>query len=344
MDSLCIPISHDIYASLVKECTIAGDSHRARELHDHIKDSHIKPTLPLLNRLLLMHVSCGRIHPARNLFDVMPLKDRNSWAIMIVGYVNIDDYEEAINLFVQMQGERQCSPMLEFPAWIIVLVLKACVLTGNMGLGKQVHGFLLKLGGVNDSSSTASSLINFYGKFRCLDDATFVFDQMLCRDTVIWTARIVNSCREGHFHEVINDFLGMGRQGIKWNSFTFSSVLKACAGINDGGECGRQVHANAIKLGIESDVFVQCGLIDMYRKCVLLIDAKRVFEMISHKRNPACWNAMLMGYLHNGFYVEAIKFLYKMKTAGMEVQESLVNEVRIVCGSKIHENSIECNN
>ncbi|XVE59858.1 hypothetical protein DITRI_Ditri05aG0080900 [Diplodiscus trichospermus] len=330
MDSLSLPIPADIYASLIKECTISRHSRRALELHAHMKRSRIKFSLPLLNRLLLMHASCDHLEIARQLFDQMFVRDFNSWAIMIVACLRADDYEQAVAYFVLML---RSNFTLKFPAWIIICVLKSCVLTKNMELGKQVHGQLLKLGFSNDLS-LSGSLINFYGHFRCIDDANFVFNQLSRHNTVIWTAKIVNSCREDQFSKVIDDFIEMGRQGIKKNSFTFSSVLKACAGMNDDGMSGRQVHANSMKLGMESDVFIQCGLINMYGKCGLVRDAEKAFEIVGDKENIACWNAMLMGYLHNKLCIQAIKLLYRMKEAGIKVQESLINDVRTACASR----------
>ncbi|KAI9154218.1 hypothetical protein LWI28_022860 [Acer negundo] len=336
-DSLSLPVPPDLYTCLIKECTIKKNPSTALDLHAHIKNTNFRPTLVFLNRLLLMLVSCGQLCIARQLFDQMPVKDLYSWAVIILGYIDVADYQESITLFVNMMMQQQqlCTTshlLLEFPSWIIVCLLKACVCTFNMELGKQVHGLLLKLGSSSDISFMGS-LISFYGKFGCLEDANFVFNQLLHHNTVIWTAKIVNNCREGHFDDVLRDFIEMGRKEIKKNSFTFSSVLKACAGLDDDGNCGRQVHASAIKMGLESNDYVQCGLVDMYGKCGLLRDAKRVFGMISNKKNIACWNAMLVGYVKNGSCVEAVKFLYQMKAAGIEVQESLIEDVRIICGS-----------
>ncbi|KAK5818616.1 pentatricopeptide repeat-containing protein At1g31790 [Gossypium arboreum] len=330
MDSLSIPIPPDIYASLIKECTLSRHSRRAIQLHNHIRNRRIKLSLPLLNRLLLMHVSCGHLEIARQLFDQMFLRDFNSWAIMIVACLQAGDSEQAISYFVLME---RCSSLFKFPAWIITCLLKSCVLTKNMELGKQVHGQLLKLG-VIDDLSLSGSLINFYGNFKCLDDANIVFNQSSRCNTVTWTAKMVNSCRENQFHKVFDDFTEMGRQGIKKNSFTFSSVLKACAGMDDEGMSGRQVHAIAIKLGLECEAFVQCGLIDMYGKCGLVRDAEKAFKVAGDERNIACWNAMIMGYVHNKLCIQAIKLLYGMKEAGLEVQESLINDVRIASGNR----------
>ncbi|KAK8995203.1 hypothetical protein V6N11_069647 [Hibiscus sabdariffa] len=330
MDSLSLPIAPDIYASLIKECTISRHSSSALRLHSHIQKSRTKLSLHLLNRLLLMHVSCGHLEIARQTFDQMFLRDFNSWAIMVVACLQAGDYEQAIAYFVLME---RCNAFFKFPAWIIVCLLKSCVLTNNMELGKQVHGRLLKLGAAHDFSLTGS-LINFYGNFKCLDDANTLFNRSSHRNTVTWTAKMVNSCREDQFRQVFDDFTEMGRQGIKKNSFTFSSALKACAGMDDEGVSGRQVHAVAIKLGLESEGFVRCGLIDMYGKCRLVRDAEKAFENAGDERNIACWNAMVMGYVHNKLCVEAIKLLYGMKEAGLDVQQSLINDVIVSCGSR----------
>ncbi|KAM6585711.1 hypothetical protein CsatB_012713 [Cannabis sativa] len=330
MDALCLPVSPDMYNSFIRECTSSAHSHRADDLHAHIRRSGLRqPPLSLLNRLLLMHVSCGHLEIARHLFDGMPTKDFKSWATIVVAYLNRNDYEEAMNLFLKMLHHIS---MLEFPAWILACLLKSCVCTSNMDLGKQVHGCSLKLGHANNLF-LASSLINFYGKFRCLESAENVFNQLARHNSLTWMARLINNSKEERFFEVFRDFKEIGKSGIKKNALMFSTVLKACARMHDRGQCGRQVHGNAIKLGLDRDVYVHCGLVDMYGRSGLVRDAKRVFEMSSDKTSDACWNAMIGGYIRNGLYVEAIKILYEMRATGLQLQPSLLDELRIACGS-----------
>lgn len=343
MDGLGLPIPPDIYASLIKESSTTGDATQATQLLAHINRSGLPLSSALLNPILLMYVSCGLIHTARHMFDKMNVLNKNSisWAIMLAAYMDNGFYEEAIFLFVQMM-ELHSTIMLELPAWIFICVLKACVHTMNLTLGKQVHGWLLKVGYATNLFLSCY-LISFYGKFRCLDDADFVFDQTSERNTVIWTAKMVNKCQGEYMHEALVAFTEMGRAGVKRNEFTYSSVLRACGRMKDHGRCGRLIHASTIKLGLESDIYVQCGLVDMYGKCGLLVEARRVFETVSdtNKTNIVCWNAMLTGYIRHGLYIEAIKFLYQMKAAGIQPQESLLNELRIACGSTTLENKTD---
>lgn len=293
-----------------------------------------------------MYVSCGLIENARQLFGKMPDKDCNSWAAMVAGYIENDRYEEAICLFVEMMGnhrnERRNGNMLGFPySWIVVCILKACVRTKNLGLGKQIHGWLTKIGYSSDLF-LISSLMNLYGKLGCVEGMDCVFDSMPCRgNTVVWTAKIVSHCREMNFDGVLNVFDWMGRFGVKKNEFTFSSILRACGRMEDDGKCGEKVHASVIKLGLESNEYVQCGLVDMYSKRGLLRNARTVFETVGRQRTDACWNAMLTGYIQHGDCIEAIKVLCAMKSAGLQPQESILNKVMFTCGSRNLENPTE---
>ncbi|KAF8387571.1 hypothetical protein HHK36_026225 [Tetracentron sinense] len=339
MDSLQLPIPADVYATLLKECTHLRDAIGGAEVHAHMnrsrRDLLPRPGLPLANRLLLMYAVCGHLRAARKLFNQMVAKDSISWATMIVGYVDNHQHNEAQMLFAEMQHQG-----LEITGSTIVSVIKACLHTGDFGLGKQVHGWIVKVGRSLDLF-LRSSLINFYGKFGSLESARLVFDQTSHRDTVLWTAMMVHYCREEHFDDALDVYREMGRAGARKNHFTFSSVLRACSRMKKDKQYGRPVHASAIKLGFESDLFVQSSLVDMYGKCGLLGDARRAFEMIEDKKNDVCWNAMLSGYMHHGYCIEAVKFLYQMKAAGMQPQESMLNEVKIVCGTSNCKNLLD---
>ncbi|KAF8033436.1 hypothetical protein BT93_D2138 [Corymbia citriodora subsp. variegata] len=329
LDGLGVTVSPDIYVSLIKECTAKGDSIGALELHKHIRRSGLRPSLHLLNRVLLMYVSCGCLISARKVFEGMLQRDFSSWAILIVGYMEEGEYEEAIRLFVRMLC---CIKMSEVPLWIVVCILKACVHSVNKDLGEQVHGWLLKQGS-GDENPLPRSLIDFYGKFKCLECANIIFHQLSSHSSAIWTAKLAYDCSGHRYDMVFSNFREIERAGIRKSRSMFLSVLKACGKVKDDGQCGRQVHAKAIKVGVESDAFVQSGLVDMYGQLGLLKDARTVFDMVRNKQSIVNWNAMIKGYIKHGLSIEAIKLLYQMKEAGFTLREDLLNEVRIASAS-----------
>nr|XP_027080277.1 pentatricopeptide repeat-containing protein At1g31790-like [Coffea arabica] len=330
LDCLKIPVSLDLYASFIDECTKSGDPLLAIELHNHIKTSCLRPSLSIFNRLLLMYVSCNLIGYARELFDKMTVRSSCTWAVMVAGYFENGDYGEVIDLFLEMQCSERAKvdgDMDDIVASaIVVCVLKACAKTVNMELGKQVHAWVVKMG-YGENLVFSGSLMRFYGKAGFLEGSDCVFYQVPNRNKVIWTTKIVNHCYEEQFDEAFDVFKQMGREGVKKNSYTFSSVLKACASMRDGGCCGQQVHANVVKLGLELNEHVQCGLVNMYGKGGLIKDAQKVFKICGNNRSGACWNAMLTGYIQQGLGIEAFRIICDMKAAGLQPQESLLNEL-----------------
>lgn len=349
MGSLGFTVTPDIYACLIDECIRKGDAYRASELWTHMKRN--KPMMRFLsktkglfflNRILIMFMSCGSVEAAHQLFDRMSRRDTTAWCLMIAGLVDNSLHCEALDLFSQMMlhpMNHQNDAVLQI---LFACVLKACIYDMNLDLGRTLHGWAIKLGYIRNLH-VSTSFLDFYSKFRCPQESNLIFNDQIqennprAGDTVFWTGAIVSNCQENHFQETIFMFREMGRAGIRKNEFTFSSVLRACGRIQDGGFCAQQAHADAIKHGVvESHVFVQCSLVDMYSKCGKLIEARKVFDKIScemrNQSNP-CWNAMINGYLENGLYVEAIKTLYQMKAAGVEPQESLLGRIKIACGT-----------
>ncbi|KAL2906792.1 hypothetical protein RDABS01_005502 [Bienertia sinuspersici] len=344
MDVLGIVVSPDIYAYLIEECTQKRDSIQAKQVYAHMKHnprivSYLKgySGLCLLNRVLLMLVTCSCFDLAYQLFDEMPHRNSVSLSIVIAGLVEDELYEQALRLFVKMHKWFVYESSDVGLQVVVVCFLKACLHLKKVDLVKTVHGWLLKMG-YDRGLFVDTSLVEFYGKSGCLWEANNVFFDHIQmgdrRDTVLWTGAIVNNCRGRCFEEVIRIFQDMGEVGVKMNEYTFSTVLKACRSVGDDGSFGQQIHANAVKLGFGNHVFLLCALISMYGRCGLLKDAKKAFAMIDDsKRSRACWNAMISGFIQHDLYIEAIKMMYQMKAAGLQPQKSMVDEVRLACGS-----------
>uniref|UniRef100_A0A0A9C973 Pentatricopeptide repeat-containing protein n=1 Tax=Arundo donax TaxID=35708 RepID=A0A0A9C973_ARUDO len=93
-----------------------------------------------------------------------------------------------------------------------------------------------------------------------------------------WTSLITTCHRGGLLNEAIDVFRDMVSSGVPRSSFSLSSILAVFAESHNQGCGGQQVHADAIKRGVDTNQFVSSGLVHMYAKQGLLIDAARAFD------------------------------------------------------------------
>ncbi|KAD7480078.1 hypothetical protein E3N88_03214 [Mikania micrantha] len=108
---------------------------------------------------------------------------------------------------------------------------------------------------------------------------------------------------------ISNDF-----GAVQPDKYTYTFVLKACTMLLDI-EKGILLHEEIAKKGLEYDVFIGTGLIDMYCKCGHLVHARQVFDKMPD-RDVAVWNAMLSGLSQSSDCAHAVEFFCSMQLLG----------------------------
>lgn len=181
----------------------------------------------------------------------------------------------------------------------------------DLGEGRRVHLDILNAG-IEIGVYLGNLLISMYAKCASMKDARQMFDKMAQRDVVSWNSVISGYVQNGYGREAVKVFQEMRCAFMKPNKFTFISVLRACA-ILEEIEQGRKVHAFILKTEFVFHVTVRNALIAMYAKCGSMDDAKSVFA--SEELDLVSWNTMIMGYVHNGQQEKAFKLFCKMKQA-----------------------------
>ncbi|KAB2637645.1 pentatricopeptide repeat-containing protein [Pyrus ussuriensis x Pyrus communis] len=180
-------------------------------------------------------------------------------------------------------------------------ILQICAGTGAPAEGKACHAHIIRAGLVADTL-TSNMLINMCYKCGLLDCAGKVFDEMPERSLVSWYTMIGSLSRNGEEQEAVDLFLQMQRQGNPFSEFTVSSVLCACAAKCAVFAC-KQLHAFAVKLAMNLNVYVGIALLDVYAKSGLIKDASSVFEPLP-ERSDVTWSSMVAGYVQNELYEE----------------------------------------
>lgn len=209
-------------------------------------------------------------------------------------------------------------------------IIKICATRKNIREGMTCHGRIIRQGFGADTL-TSNMLINMYSKCGELGDARKLFDEMPERTLVSWNTIIGTLTRNGDAEEALFMFREMHREGSQFSEFTISGVLCASAAKLAVTEC-KQLHAFATKVLVESNVFVATGLLDVYAKCNLIEDARRVFYSMSEK-NDVTWTSMVVGLIRNEHYKEALSFFQESHRAGLEYNQFTVSSVVSACAA-----------
>lgn len=125
--------------------------------------------------------------------------------------------------------------------------------------------------------------------------------------------------------DAIRVFLAMRRSGVSPDEFTFPVLFKACASLNlmGGLGVGRQLHGDAMKRGLCSNVYVQNSLIHFYGSCKKIVDACNAFDEMSF-RTVVSWNSVLSACNESVWFQESIRIFFRMLRCGVCPEETTV--------------------
>lgn len=104
--------------------------------------------------------------------------------------------------------------------------------------------------------------------------------------------------------------------GLRPDNYTFPLVFKCCARLG-WVRMGYGVLGQVLRLGFESDVFVNNAVIHVLVSCGELGVAWKVFDE-SCVRDLVSWNSMINGFVRNGRADEALRIYREMEKAGIE--------------------------
>lgn len=121
----------------------------------------------------------------------------------------------------------------------------------------------------------------------------------------------------------------MRRCRVSPSSYTFTSVIKACADLSSLG-LGKCVHSHALACGYGSDRFVQAALVTFYAKSGDLGGARKVFDDMT-ERTVVAWNSMMSAYEQNGCSREAIGMFYRMRDRSVQPDSTTFVSVLSAC-------------
>ncbi|XP_057549081.1 pentatricopeptide repeat-containing protein At3g57430, chloroplastic [Amaranthus tricolor] len=297
-----------IFPAIIKAAADLSDLNFGKQGHAHVvKFGYGSKSTTVDNTLVNMYGKCGDIRDVYKVFDEMRQRDQVSWNSFISALCRHEEWEDALEAFSCMQAEN-----VEASSFSLVSLVKVC---GNLGvvnglkLGKQIHAYALRKGGV--TTYNINALMAMYAKLGQLDYAKSLLYTFEDCDLVTWNTIISSSSQNDSFVEALEFLTYMVRDGINPDAVTVASVLPACSHL-EMLDLGKEIHAYVIRnKNLSENSFVSSALIDMYCNCKKFVSGRRVFDY-THVRNIAIWNAMLAGYALNGCFDDALRLFVEM--------------------------------
>lgn len=305
--------------AVLSTCSRKGDISLARSIRIYIEKKNFNCGLNLLNAFIDVHVKCGCLKSAREIFDKMTIKDAFSWTSMINGYAKYGELHLARKFFDRMPEKNLVSWSAMIAGYsqnnlpnealdlfhemvaadilpiesTLVCVLSACTQLGFLDLGCWIHHYYVKEKRVQQSVILANALIDMYSKCGSIDSARDVFNGMPERDLVSWNSMIVGYAAHGHAKQALTHFVQMKSMGLKPDDITFVGILSACSHggfVTQGWEYFKDMKR---VFGLEQKLEHYACIIDLLGRIGLLREAYELIKEMPWEPDEAVWGALL---------------------------------------------------
>ncbi|MQL73915.1 hypothetical protein Taro_006278 [Colocasia esculenta] len=188
---------------------------------------------------------------------------------------------------------------------------------------RQIHARLVTAG-LHRRHFLATKLVHACSRLGQPGYGRQMFDGISDPNIFLWNAAIKLHSAYGQFRQALSLYNGMLLAGVRPDGFTFPPVLRACGG-GTALDIGRAVHAQVLRYGFGSDVFIQNGLVAVYAKCGKMGHARLMFHVVPEKdRNIVSWTSVISGCAQNGHPLEAIEVFCKMRSSDYDVRPDFV--------------------
>ncbi|XP_073008202.1 pentatricopeptide repeat-containing protein At4g32450, mitochondrial-like [Typha latifolia] len=137
-------------------------------------------------------------------------------------------------------------------------------------------------------------------------------------------------CREGKVKEAVEVLALLEENGVVVDIPRYFQLMQACADASSV-EQARAIHEHISQTMVNIEVGVHNKILDMYTKCGLMDDAKKLFESMP-KRNLTSWDTMIRGLANNGLGEEAIELFSQFKQMGLRPDSGMFVNVFFACG------------
>ncbi|KAH7314925.1 hypothetical protein KP509_21G027500 [Ceratopteris richardii] len=331
------------YVTAIQACTVLAEQEEwtmrlnnkevaleiGKALHADTSRQDIASSSFVGSTLINMYNKCGAIIDTEHTFSSLVQPNIVAWNTLISAYVEQDQGETALQLFVFLQHEAVVPDQTTY-----VAVLQACASLAEkedtfemsssssitLCIGQALHADIITRG-FESVAFVGNSLVTMYGKCMAIDEAEHVFCSYQ-HTTMSWNSMLSVYIEQGLGENAL--FLYMQMQESIQDERTLVMALLACLTLSEKEEAlviegqsvkvmsleiGRTLHAKAQQSGFICDLFVCSALISMYSTCGYMKGADFVFCVMPYRDLPT-WNSMLSACVEQNLGAKAL-WLYK---------------------------------
>ncbi|KAB1204286.1 hypothetical protein CJ030_MR8G020403 [Morella rubra] len=273
--------------SLLHHCSKIKAFRHGLSLHAAAFKTGLQSHIVIANHILNMYAKCGNIAFARRMFDEMSARNLVSWSAIISGCDQVGEHSTALDLFSKMR--------LVPNEYVFASAISACASLMALLQGQQIHAQSLKFGYVS-VSFVSNSLISMYMNCGQCNDALSVYTSISEPNSVSYNALIAGLAENRLLEKGFEVFKLMHRQGYVVDRFTVVGALEICT---DLGELavGTALHAQTIKLELDSTPFVGNVIMSMYARFNCINEVEKVFGIVG-EQDVISWNTFINAYSH----------------------------------------------
>ena len=242
------------------------------------------------NTIAGVYNKTGQYHKTQDLFSLLEEPDIVSWNILIAACSRNGDYKEVFELFKHMQMAQIYPDNYTF-----VSLLSVCTKLCNLSLGSSVHGFIIKTDFKLCDTFVCNVLMDMYGKCGCIESSLKIFEKMIDRNIITWTALISALGINGYANEALKLFREIESLGFKPDGIAFIAVFSACRHgglVKEGMDLFWKMKKS---YGIEPNIDHYHCVVDLLARYGQLQEAEQVISNMPFPPNALIWRSFLEG-------------------------------------------------
>lgn len=177
--------------SIIGACAETGELVLGKEIHSYLNGMNILIDGHIGNALLDMYAKCGYLKLARQVFDGMSMKHVSCWNAMIVGFAVHGCSDEALELFSEMEREKEQLP--NHTSFLGILI--ACRHKGLVEEGQRYFNLMIEKYSIVPDIKHYGCMVDLLSRCGLVKEAYKMAKEMPVKPNTVFWKSILSACR-----------------------------------------------------------------------------------------------------------------------------------------------------